>query len=54
MKLKEKIDKIILASQSVVRQKILLDHNINCDVVPSKLDEEPIKEKLIINNIDPR
>ena len=53
MKLKEKIDKIILASQSVVRQKILLDHNINCDVVPSKLDEEPIKEKLIINNIDP-
>ena len=53
MKLKEKIDKIILASQSVVRQKILLDNNINCDVVPSKLDEEPIKEKLIINNIDP-
>ena len=53
MKLKEKIDKIILASQSVVRQKILLDHNINCDVVPSKLDEEPIKEKLIINNIGP-
>ena len=53
MKLKERMDKIILASQSVVRQKILLDHNINCVVVPSKLDEEPIKEKLIINNIDP-
>ena len=53
MKLKERMDKIILASQSVVRQKILLDHNINCEVVPSKLDEEPIKEKLIINNIDP-
>ena len=31
------------SSQSVVRQKILLDNNIS-DVVPSKLDEEPLKK----------
>ncbi len=47
------MDKIILASQSNVRKKILLDNNINCDVVPSNLDEKPVKEILIKNNAGP-
>ena len=45
--------KIILASKSVVRKKILLDNNIHCEVVPSKLEEEPLKEKLIMNKTEP-
>ena len=45
--------KIILASKSAVREKILLDNNIHCEVVHSKLDEEPLKEKLIMNKAEP-
>ena len=47
------MDKIILASQSKVRQKILEDNNIFCDAIPSKLDEEPVKKNLIMNKINP-
>ena len=53
MKLKGRMDRIILASQSEVRKKILNDNDILCDVVPSKLNEEPVKKKLIINKTDP-
>ena len=45
--------KIILASKSAVREKILLDNNIQCEVVPSKLKEEPLKEKLIMKKTEP-
>jgi len=53
MKLKGRMDRIILASQSEVRKKILNDNDILCEVVPSKLNEEPVKKKLIINKTDP-
>ena len=41
------IKNIILASKSEVRKKILLDHGINCEVVPAKVDEEMVKESLL-------
>ena len=41
------MDKIILASKSEIRKKILEENNIKCEVVPSNLDEEPIKNHLI-------
>ena len=53
MKSKGRMDRIILASQSEVRKKILNDNDILCEVVPSKLNEEPVKKKLIINKTDP-
>ena len=53
MKSKGRMDRIILASQSEVRKKILNDNDILCEVVPSKLNEEPVKNKLIMNKIDP-
>ena len=53
MKSKGRMDRIILASQSEVRKKILNDNNILCEVVPSKLNEEPVKKKLIMNKTDP-
>ena len=40
-------DKIILASKSKVRKKILDKHNILCEVKPSNVDEDVIKESLI-------
>ena len=53
MKSKGRMDRIILASQSEVRKKILNDNDILCEVVPSKLNEEPVKNKLIMNKTDP-
>ena len=38
--------KIILASKSGVRKKILEDHNIECDVVVSNVDEDEVKISL--------
>ena len=35
--------KIILASKSGVRKKILDDNNINCEVIPANVDEELVK-----------
>ena len=37
-------NKIILASQSVVRKKILNDNNIDCEVMPANIDEDEIKK----------
>jgi septum formation protein len=40
-------NKIILASQSKVRKEILDKHNIFCEVKPSFVDEDSVKESLI-------
>ena len=39
--------KIILASKSGVRKKILENHKINCNVLPANIDEEQVKESMI-------
>ena len=41
------LNKIILASKSKVRKKILDHHNISCEVKPSNVDEDGVKESLI-------
>ena len=41
------MNKIILASKSEVRKKILSENGISCNVEPSKIDEEVIKESLL-------
>ena len=41
------LNKIILASKSKVRKKILDEHNIPCEVKPSNVDEDIIKGSLI-------
>ena len=40
-------DKIILASKSEVRKKILDENDINCEVVPANIDEDQVKESLL-------
>ena len=40
-------DKIILASRSEVRKKILDRNGINCDVVPADIDEDQVKKSLL-------
>ena len=40
-------NKIILASKSKVRKEILNKHHILCDVKPSNVDEDVVKESLI-------
>ncbi len=44
---------IILASKSKVRKEILEKNKINFLVQPSKINEEPVKEKLIKNGASP-
>ena len=46
-------NKIILASKSKVRKDILDKNNIICDVEPSNIDEEIIKEALIKEKATP-
>mgnify|MGYP001269374493 CR=1 FL=1 len=48
------INKIILASKSGVRKKILKKNNINCEVIPANIDEESVKESLIKENATPK
>ena len=48
------ISKIILASKSGVRKKILEDNGINCEVVPANIDEDIIKNSLIKENATPK
>ena len=38
--------KIILASKSEVRKKILEENNISCEVIPSNIDEDMVKKSL--------
>lgn len=45
--------KIILASKSGVRKKILKDNNIICEVVHSNVDEDQAKESFIEADADP-
>ena len=47
------INKIILASKSGVRKKILVENNINCEVMPADVDEESIKESLLKEKATP-
>ena len=44
---------IILASKSKVREEILKNNNFNCNVQPSNVDEEPVKESLIKEGASP-
>ena len=41
------LNKIILASKSKVRKEILDKHNVFCEVKPSYVDEDAVKESLI-------
>ena len=45
--------KIILASSSAVRKKILEDNGIICKVFPSNVDEEPVKKSLLNEKASP-
>jgi len=45
--------KIILASKSGVRKKILDDHNIDCEVIVSNVDEDEVKVSLQAEGADP-
>ena len=45
--------KIILASKSKVRKEILNNNGILCDVVPSNIDEDSVKESLNKENASP-
>ena len=47
------INKIILASKSEVRKKILNQNGINCEVVPANVDEDQIKESLLKEKATP-
>ena len=45
--------KIILASKSGVRKKILEDNNVKCTVVPSNIDEDQVKDSLLAVGANP-
>jgi len=47
------LNKIILASKSKVRKEILDKHNIFCEVKPSNVDEDIVKETLIRESASP-
>ena len=54
MKLKKKmVNKIILASKSKVRKKILETNGIICEVKPAYIDEDLIKESLLKEGATP-
>ena len=47
------INKIILASRSAVRKKILEENQIKCSVEPSNIDEDSVKDSLLKENATP-
>jgi septum formation protein len=47
------INKIILASSSGVRKKILNQNGINCKIIPANVDEEIVKESLLKEKATP-
>jgi len=47
-------EKIILASKSLVRKKILEENGIKCIIEPSNIDEDLIKESLLKENANPK
>ena len=46
-------NQIILASKSMVRKKILIQNGINCEMVPSNVDENQVKESLLQEKATP-
>jgi len=46
-------NKIILASKSEVRKKILNQNGINCEVIPANIDENQVKESLFEEKATP-
>ena len=46
-------DKIILASRSGVRKKILNKNGINCEVIPADIDEENVTNSLVQEGAKP-
>ena len=44
---------VILASKSKVRKEILNNNNINCEVIPSNIDEDIFKESLMREKASP-
>ena len=46
--------KIILASKSEVRKKILDNYGIECEVIPANVDEDIVKQSLIKENATPK
>ena len=48
------INKIILASRSGVRKKILNQNGINCEVIPANINEETAKEFLLKEKATPK
>ena len=47
-------NKIILASRSGVRKKILEENGITCEVIPANIDEDQIKESLLKEKVTPK
>ena len=47
------LNNIILASKSKVRKDILRKYEINCDVMPSNVDEDMVKESLLKEKASP-
>ena len=47
-------NKIILASRSDVRKKILNKNGINCEVIPANIDEDQVKNSLIKEKASPK
>ena len=47
------VNKIILASKSGVRKKILEKNNIQCKIEPSNVDEDSVKESLLKERASP-
>ena len=47
------LNNIILASKSKVRKDILENNNIYCEIKPSNVDEDSVKESLIKENAPP-
>ena len=45
--------KIILASKSGVRKKILENNDIACEVIPANIDEDQVKEALLTEKASP-
>ena len=46
--------KIILASKSGVRKNILEKNKISCNVIPSNIDEDQVKEAMLNENATPK
>ena len=46
-------NKIILASKSGIRKKILDENSIECIVIPPNVDEDMVKESLLLKNVSP-